>query len=100
MHPSRRQFLQATAAGVAGLLPLGATRAATARANTSETTAARASDFLNTLGVCSSITERGETLRGTIDALQYTGIRWIRCGLEDRISVKDMIDLHKQTSTC
>lgn len=56
-----------------------------------------ANDFLNSLGVCSSITGRGETLKGTIDALTYTGIRFVRCGLEDRISVQDMITLHKQT---
>jgi hypothetical protein len=59
--------------------------------------ATRANDFLNSIGVCSSITGRGETLAGTINALNYTGIRWIRCGLEDRISTKDMIDLHNQT---
>jgi hypothetical protein len=56
-----------------------------------------ANDFLNSIGACSSITGRGETLNGTIDALNYTGIRFIRCGLEDRISVKDMIELHNQT---
>jgi hypothetical protein len=54
-------------------------------------------DFLNSIGICSSITGRGETLTGTINALNYTGIRWIRCGLEDRISVNDMIDLHNRT---
>jgi len=56
-----------------------------------------ANDFLSSIGVCSSITGRGETLAGTINALKYTGIRFIRCGLEDRISVKDMIELHNQT---
>jgi hypothetical protein len=56
-----------------------------------------ANDFLNSMGACSSITGRGETLTGTVDALKYTGIRFIRCGLEDRISVEDMIDLHRQT---
>jgi hypothetical protein len=60
-------------------------------------TAVRAGDFLNSIGVCSSITGRGETLKGTIDVLKYTGIRFIRCGLEDRIAVQDMIDLHDQT---
>ncbi len=54
------------------------------------------SDFLNSMGVVSSITGRGETLSGTTDAINYTGIRWIRCGLEDRISTKDMIALHKK----
>lgn len=60
-------------------------------------TAFPANDFLNSLGVCSSITGRGETLKGTIDALNYTGIRFIRCGLEDGISVQDMVTLHNQT---
>jgi hypothetical protein len=61
------------------------------------TKAIAANDFLNSMGVCSSITSRGETLKGTIDALRYTGIRFIRCGLEDKISVNDMIFLHQQT---
>jgi hypothetical protein len=56
-----------------------------------------ASEFLNSIGVCSSITGRGETLQGTIDALEYTGIRFIRCGLEDGISTADMIKLHNKT---
>ena len=56
-----------------------------------------ANDFLSSIGVCSSITGRGETLAETINALKYTGIRFIRCGLEDRISAKDMIELHNQT---
>lgn len=60
-------------------------------------TAISANDFLNSVGVVSSITGRGETLSGTIDAINYTGIRWIRCGLEDKISTKDMISLHKET---
>lgn len=59
--------------------------------------AVRAADFLGSIGVCSSITGRGETLAGTADAIIYTGIRFIRCGLEDKISVKDMIELHRQT---
>jgi len=59
--------------------------------------AINASEFLNSIGVCSSITGRGETLQGTIDALEYTGIRFIRCGLEDGISTADMIELHRKT---
>jgi len=55
------------------------------------------SKFLNSIGVCSSITGRGETLQGTIEALEYTGIRFIRCGLEDGISTADMIELHRKT---
>jgi hypothetical protein len=59
--------------------------------------AVNASKFLNSIGVCSSITGRGETLQGIIDALEYTGIRFIRCGLEDGISTADMIELHRKT---
>ena len=40
---------------------------------------------------------RKRSFKGTIDALTYTGIRFVRCGLEDRIFVQDMITLHKQT---
>ena len=56
-------------------------------------------DFLNSIGVVSSITGRGETLSGTISSISYTGIRFIRCGIEDRISVADMISLHEKTNT-
>jgi hypothetical protein len=95
--PTRRQFLQRTAFGLAGILPLGVMRTIGARPNAGGTTATAASDFLNSIGACSSITGRGETLAGTIEALQYTGIRFLRCGLEDRISVEDMIRLYQRT---
>lgn len=78
-------------------MSLGVTRSTCAGANGTATTAVAAADFLNSLGVCSSITGRGETLAGTIEALNYTGIRFIRCGLEDRIVVADVIALQKQT---
>jgi len=97
MRHTRRQFLQRTALGTAGLLSLAATRGTGADAYSSGTTAVAAADFLNSLGVCSSITGRGETLAGTIEALNYTSIRFIRCGLEDRIAVADMITLHERT---
>jgi len=97
MRHTRRQFLQRTALGTAGLLSLAATRGTGADAYNSGTTAVVAADFLNSLGVCSSITGRGETLAGTIKALNYTGIRFVRCGLEDRIAVADMITLHERT---
>ena len=75
----------------------GMTENSTAKFAKEGETAIAANDFLNSLGVCSSITGRGETLEGTIDALNYTGIRFIRCGLEDRVSVQDMVALHNQT---
>lgn len=97
MRHTRRRFLQQTALGTMGLLSLGVTRGTGTDARRTGTTAVAAADFLNSLGVCSSITGRDETLAGTIEALNYTGIRFIRCGLEDRVEVEDMIALHKQT---
>jgi hypothetical protein len=58
---------------------------------------ARASDFLDSMGVVSSVTGRGETLEGTVEALRYTGIRWVRCGLEDRIAPSDLVELHRRS---
>jgi len=54
-------------------------------------------DFLNSIGVNSAISTRGETLAQTSAAINYTGIRWIRTGYEGNIPVKDLIELHKQT---
>jgi hypothetical protein len=59
--------------------------------------AVSANTFLNSMGVCSSISGRGETLEGSIEALNYTGIRWVRCGLEDDITTSEMITLRKKT---
>jgi hypothetical protein len=97
---TRREFMQHGLAAAAIVAGPPAARAAGASPNGDQVqphAAVSVNDVLNSIGVCSSITGRGETLAGTIDALNYTGIRFIRCGLEDRISVDDMIDLHNQT---
>lgn len=96
MRWTRRQFLRQTI-GTASLLSVGVGRTIGADTRTTGTPAVAVGDFLDSIGVCSSITGRGETLAGTIEALRYTGIRFIRCGLEDRISVNDMVELRKQT---
>lgn len=57
----------------------------------------RAVDFLNSIGVVSSISRRGETLQNTINAASYLGIRWIRTGYEGDIPLSDLIELHQQT---
>ena len=98
---TRREFMQHGLAA-ATAIAVGPAAAHAAGASSSDDriqphTAVSVNDFLNSIGVCSSVTGRGETLAGTIDALNYTGIRFIRCGLEDRISVDDMIDLHNRT---
>lgn len=97
MKQTRRQFLRRSAVGFAGMLPLGLMGTTGGRANQTVTRAIAAREFLNSIGACSSITGRGETLTGTIEVLRYTGIRFLRCGLEDRISVEPMIRLHKGT---
>lgn len=98
---TRREFMQhgltAAAAAMAGTGAFSIGAASENDGRIQFPKAVYANDFLDSIGVCSSITGRGETLAGTINALKYTGIRFIRCGIEDRISVKDMIELHNQT---
>jgi hypothetical protein len=54
-------------------------------------------DFLNSIGVNSAISSRGETLDKTIEAIKYTGIRWIRSGYEGNATANDFITLHRET---
>lgn len=61
------------------------------------TTAIRATDFLNSIGVNSAINQRGETLQKTIDCAKYLGVRWFRAGIEGNAPIPDFIALHKQT---
>lgn len=60
-------------------------------------TAVKAVDFLNSIGVNSAISKRGESLDETIELMKYTGIRWIRAGYEGDIPDADFIKLHKET---
>lgn len=60
-------------------------------------TAGRVSDFLNSIGVNSAISKRGESLKKTIEISKYIGARWIRTGYEGGIPVSDLIELNKQT---
>lgn len=60
-------------------------------------TAVSVSDFLSSIGVCSAISRRGETLENTINAVKYLGVRWIRAGYESDIPVEDLIELHRKT---
>ncbi len=59
--------------------------------------AVRAGDFLSSIGVCSAVSRRGETLASTIHASKYVGLGWIRAGYESGIPVADLVELHKQT---
>ena len=54
-------------------------------------------EFLNSIGVNSAIAARGEKLEKTIDAIKYTGIRWIRSGYEGNATADDYKTLHRET---
>lgn len=54
-------------------------------------------DFLNSLGVNSAISTRGESLQKTIAIAKYLGIRWIRSGYEGNLPTANLIKLHRQT---
>lgn len=54
-------------------------------------------DFLNSIGVNSAISKRGESLQKTIELIKYTGIRWIRSGYEGDIPMADFLTLHQET---
>ena len=60
-------------------------------------TAVRAADFLDSIGVNSSIDQRGERLDKTIECAKYLGVRWFRSGIECDIPMKKILDLHHQT---
>ena len=61
------------------------------------TTAARAGDFLQSIGANSAVSRRGETLQNTVNAAKYVGLGWIRSGYESDIPITDLIALHAQT---
>ena len=60
-------------------------------------TARRAVDFLQSIGVNSAVSRRGETLQNTISAAKYIGLGWIRSGYESNIPLTDLVELHHQT---
>lgn len=63
------------------------------------TRAVSVNEFLNSLGACSSVSRRGETIEGTIECMKYTGLRWLRCGFEDNAPLEDFIRLNKEAGT-
>ncbi|HWB27274.1 MAG TPA: hypothetical protein VG738_17480 [Chitinophagaceae bacterium] len=64
------------------------------QAEISTVIAKRAVDFLNSIGANSAISTRSETLEKTTQAINYTGIRWLRTGYEGDIPVQDLVTLH------
>ena len=68
-----------------------------ARTMLAQTTAVPAGNFLNSLGVSSAVSRRGETLTQTIQSAKFLGVRWVRAGYESDLPVADLIELHRQT---
>jgi hypothetical protein len=51
-------------------------------------TAVPANDFLNSIGVNTSINARGESIYRTLEFAEYLGFRWIRTGIPDGDNVR------------
>jgi len=94
---TRRRFLQQTAAGVAGVAVAGAGQGGPVPPDPAGTVVVGASEFLDSLGVCSAVSRRGEKLASTIEAVRYLGVRWLRVGYESNIPVADLLELHDRT---
>jgi len=77
--------------------PLSRPEAPAGRAAMVSVVAARANDFLNSIGANSAVSVRGESLAQTARAVRYLGLRWIRSGYEGNLPVDDLIELHRQT---
>ncbi len=59
--------------------------------------AVRANEFLDSLGVNSAISKRGEHLTNTVQMACYLGVRWFRVGYEGGIPIADLLQLHRAT---
>jgi hypothetical protein len=87
------KFAGITLSLLAAVLPLGLFFSADEKSVTAIST----NDFLNSIGVNSAISARGEKLDKTIEAIKYTGIRWIRSGYEGNATADDYLTLHRET---
>lgn len=59
--------------------------------------ATRASAFLDSIGVNSAISVRGENAAKTIECAKYLGLRWFRAGNESGPVMEDLLALHRET---
>jgi len=95
-------------AWAAGILVLAATVGQTLPARAAEgtprdgMTAVRTTDFLNSIGVCSTFPDRGQPIEKTVEMIKYAGFRWVRGGIEGLTAqgpttVQTYLDLHEKT---
>ncbi|HEV3263521.1 MAG TPA: hypothetical protein VG013_42185, partial [Gemmataceae bacterium] len=71
-------------------------------AKAAATAAIPATDFLNSIGVVSTFPDRGQPLPKTIKMLKYTGVHWVRGGIEGLTTqgpttVQTYLGLHQET---
>lgn len=88
--------------GSACSLLLTAALALPIAAHGAPTTAIRATDFLDSLGIDTTFPDRGQPLDKTVEMIRYLGVRWVRGGIEGLstngpTTIKTYLDLHEQT---
>jgi hypothetical protein len=74
----------------------------TASLDPADAIAIPATDFLNSIGVCSTFPDRGQPLPKTVEMVEYCGFRWVRGGIEGLsadgpTTLQTYLDLHRQT---
>ena len=50
--------------------------------NPAQVQARKTTDFLNSIGICTTFPDRGQPLDKTIEMINYCGFRWVRGGIE------------------
>jgi hypothetical protein len=65
-------------------------------------TAVATTDFLDSIGVVSTLPDRGQPLARTIEMVRYCGFRWVRAGIEGLsdngpTTIQTFLDLHRET---
>jgi len=83
-------------------LLLASTAALSLAAEGAATTAVRTTDFLNSIGICSTFPDRGQSIEKTVEMVRYVGFRWVRGGIEGLsangpTTVKTYLELHEKT---
>jgi hypothetical protein len=66
------------------------------------TTAIKTADFLNSIGIDSTMPDRGQPIEKTVEMVKYIGFRWLRGGIEGLtghgpVTVQTYLDLHRKT---
>src|ERR1700761_8691346 len=86
-------------ASIASVLVLGLSPRDTHAASR---TAVPTNDFLNSIGVVTTLPDRGQALEKTIEMIRYCGFRWVRAGIEGLsdngpTTMRTYLDLYRAT---